>query len=149
MEVSFKVELDRTAFDAGGDKLLDGVETDGAKRQRRDDGGGDIAEREDLDQAQHLDVLAPPPRPHAALQKPAQCRELLRQAPVLKRRRLIESVSLALQKLERVQRIEDQIGLGAGARIAGDNVGAADDDDFVDEPLRKDLAMAMSQLGTE
>ena len=100
MGIGLKVELDRTAFDASGDKLLDGVETNGAKRQRRGDGGGDIGKREDLDEAQHLDVLTPPPRPHAALQKPAECRELLRQAPVLKRRRLIESVGLALQKLE-------------------------------------------------
>lgn len=55
---------------------------------------------------------------------------------------MIECGDLALQQLQIMPRIEDQIGFGVAALMAGDDLCAADDQNSVDEAFDQHLAMA-------
>jgi len=94
MWVVLHVQSRRSSLNAAEQKMLHCVEADRAQKQCVFDGAGYFLDREGLQQAKHLNILAASMLVEPGFEQAAQCREALRQLPTNQRRGLIESACL-------------------------------------------------------
>ena len=85
-------------LDAAQQQVPDGVEADRVQAQRGFDGGSYLFQREVLQQAQYLDILAAGLLEKPRFDQPPQLVEALRQFPSRQWRGLIQSAALVFQQ---------------------------------------------------
>jgi hypothetical protein len=138
-----QIEPWRPVLDPAQHQMLDRIEADHATGERVSDTGEHVLGAERFQEPQDLYELPLAALAHACLEQATQRGELFGQRPADQRRRLVEGADLAFEQRQVVQRIEDKVLPRVGARMPGDDVGAAGDHHVVDVAADQHLAMSV------
>ena len=126
-------------------QVLDGVKADHAQAKGLTHTGVNLLEAERLEEAKHLDVLAPSGACHARLEQAPEGGEVFGQLPARKRRRLVEGAGLVLDERQVMEWIEDELLALVGACVARDHLRTAADDHLVHVAADQHLAVSFSE----
>lgn len=124
-------------------KVLHRIERYGPKTYSLTDSVADFLKFERLQQPEDLDILTFALLAHAGFKKIMHRGELLGQLPPLQWSCLIERLGLHLQQWKIMERIVYKILFLVGAFMAGDLLGPATDDEFMNISPDMNLTMAV------
>ncbi len=141
--VEAQIQARWLVLDRAQDQVLDGIVADGTPAQGLGDGGMDHFQGEALQQPQELNIFALAGLAQACLQEPVELLEGLRQLPAPQGGGLIQRPHFLLEQRQIMQRIEDEVLALIGAPMAGDHLGSAADDHFMDVATHQHLAMTI------
>lgn len=144
MRIGGQIEPGRPALNARQRDLLDRIEADGTDVDRLVHREGDHLHRDHFQKPQYLDEIAFALVAHPRLQKVTQMLEDFGQVPALQRGGLVEGSRLGLDQRQIMKWIRHEHGLAITARVAGDLLAAAQDDDLIDEALHHHVLEAVA-----
>ena len=135
--------LGGTLLDLTQDQVLHSIKADRAHLQGLLYRGVQVLHAEAFQQAQNLHRLATADLQHPRLHQAAQRIELLGQAPFRERCGLIQSIDLAFDQRELVDRVEHHVLARVAPRMARDHVPAAANHHVVGIDPQPDILMAI------